>query len=430
MAELNKITSFVTEPVVYFRCDPPISDFTKKYDGSYIISSTTQAVTIKASEVGRFGSFYHALRRSIFAEGHTVLTWDIKKFNSYLRHNLKTTIEPPGAKVIDLKYGLAYLGQRTDEAPKTTVQSLEVAKLLISDDGWQKAHRHLHRPLAWSVLPELENRTVVDEQKLGWLYSCYEIEGQTNGRLLCHKASNRYLTVHSLAPAQKAVLLPKDYLSDDWYFLLLDYQHMEVSVLAWLAQDEALTAALADPAEFYASLVTFECDPAERRNIGKLIFLPTIYGQQSKNLAERLKLEQTVADGLLDGLKSRFSKSFQWVESKQAALATNPIASDYFGRKRNFADEPAYKRRNFEVQSPASFICLERLCALHQALPSHVQFSVHDGYILVARKKECAEIIRTAKKILESESPIFPALKLKVSCQYGKRLDQMKKLDV
>ena len=383
MADLNNITSFVTEPVIYFHCDPLISDFTKKYDGSYIISSTTKSVTIKAVDVGPFKSFYHALRRSIFAEGHTVLTWDIKKFNSYLRHNLKTAIEPPGAKVIDLKYGLAYLGQRTDDAPKTTVQSLGVAKLLISDDGWQKAHRYLHCPLAWSVLPELENRTVVDEQKAGWLYSCYEIEGQMNGRLLCRKASNRYLTIHSLTPAQKAVLLPKDHLSDDWYFLLFDYQHMEVSVLAWLAQDESLTKALADPAEFYASLVTpnlishlkspflsadgtntansvnKECDPVERRNIGKLIFLPAIYGQQSKNLAERLKIEQTVADGLLDGIKDRFSKSFQYVLSFEQDEAIQP--SDYFGRKRDFTNEPAYKRRNFAIQSPASFICLERV---------------------------------------------------------------------
>ena len=153
-----------------------------------------------------------------------------------------------------------------------------------------------------------------------------------------------------------------------------------------------------------------------------MIFLPTAYGLQSKNLAERLKLEQGVVDTTISKMEGDYQKSFQWLKNKETEDAI-----DRFGRKRDFSSEPPYKRRNFQVQSPASLVCLERLCALQEALPNNVQFSIHDGYVLTARKKDCLEVMKTAKKVLESES-IAQGLKLKVSCQIGKKLNKLIKV--
>ena len=353
MLALLPITEFTDDKLLYVHLDPQINDFTKKYNGNIIITSSTKTRIIPITDIP-LNSLYHSLWRSIFNAGRTIFTWDIKKFISYLRYHLKTSVNQPGSIVIDLKYGMAYLGHRIDKPLESFIDVLQQARMLSTSPGWQNVRRYCHNPLSFKVLPEIEIKPIICDNQA--LYSCYEIEGQANGRLLSWKASDRFITVHSLTPQQKSVITPI-FEDDNSLFIIMDYQHMEVSMLAWLAGDEALAAALGKP-DFYESVAPLNCDPQDRRKIGKAAFLPVIYGLQSKNLAERLKLEPAVVDKLTSELHSRFSKSFQWIEQKQAELATNPVAVDHFGRKRDFANEPSYKRRNFEVQSPASFVCL------------------------------------------------------------------------
>jgi DNA polymerase I-like protein with 3'-5' exonuclease and polymerase domains len=155
-----------------------------------------------------------------------------------------------------------------------------------------------------------------------------------------------------------------------------------------------------------------------------------VYGLQSRSLAESLKVSQSAADVIINYLKNRFPHTFQWIEKKEADLADSALAADYFGRKRDFSNDPPYKRRNFEVQSPASLICLERLCALHKMLPENILMHIHDGYVFAALLHNCVDVIHTARDILESESPLAPGLSLKVACQVGQQLDNLRTINL
>jgi len=432
MDVFQTIAGLATEQVCYFRCDPPITDFTQKYDGKFIILTPTRSATFLASEVGldiHPLDFYHILQHTIFAKDHIVLTWDIKKLNSFLKYRLEGPSEPPGARVIDLKYGLAYQGDRKERPPETIREALSTAKGFTTKNHWKLAQSCVFDPLAWRVLPDLETQGVIDASRKEVLYTSYEIEGQKNGRLKVKQPSSKFLTVHSMSPTQKAALQPRCYLEGgQWRFVVLDFENMEVSTLAWLAKDKNLQAALSSEGDFYTSLIPVDVPGWPPRKLGKLIFLPVLYGLQSRNLAEKLKIPSSAADTIITSLKGRFPQSFQWIEAKEAELKETPLASDYFGRQRDFSNEPPYKRRNFEVQSPASLICLERLCALHEALSENLLIHIHDGYVLVAPLRTCVDVIHIARDILESESSLSPGLSLKTACQVGQRLDQLQNI--
>jgi hypothetical protein len=418
----------------YFRCDPPITDFTQKYEGKFILLTPTRSVTFLASEVGldiNPLSFYHILQHTIFAKDHIVLTWDIKKLNSFFKYRLKGPSEVPEARVIDLKYGMAYQGHRTEKPPETVREAFRIAKTFTTNGQWKIVQSHVFDPLAWRALPDLETRGFIDINRKDVLFSSYEVEGTTNGRLSAKKPSDKFLTVHSLSPTQKAALRPRHYDEEgQWRFIVMDFTNMEVSVLAWLAEDKDLQAAIDGDDDFYTSLIPVDVPGWSRRKLGKRIFLPVVYGLRSRNLAESLKIPRSAADIVIDSLKDRFPRSFEWIESKEEALLVSQLASDHFGRKRDFSNVPPHKRRNFEVQSPASLVCLERLCALHKAMSENILIHIHDGYFLVAPLRNCVDVIHTARDILESESPLSPGLSLKTTCQVGQRLDALQTISL
>lgn len=415
-------------PVCYFLTDPLISDFTKPFNGQFELHFPNQVLRFTPKDINlrcKFNSFVIFLRQTIFSKGRTVISYDFKKFASFLRYKLKESYIPFEANIVDLKYGSFYKGLRGVTAPKTFQEASKIAATLASDVNWLNVHKQVFSPLAVKVLPSIETRGIVDESRVGVLYSSYEIEGQANGRLLTPKVSSNYLTVHSLSPDQKKVLRPRIMNENEkYYFVVFDYKQMEVSMIQWLAKDENLAEALLDPDGFYESIVPegFE----KNKKIGKAIFLPVLYGLQSFKLAERLKIPKPQADKLIEGLKYRFSDTFNWIEKKQSELEVNPIAKDCRGRVRDFTNESFYKRRNFEVQSPASLFCLHKLCELYNSLSESLMFHIHDGYVLTSDLKNCSKLIKVARGILESESKLFPGLKIPVTCQVGERLNNLR----
>ena len=412
-------------PAIYFRCDPLIGDFTKPYDGKFIITTPRGHIEFTSEQVGlsKSPTFWYFFHDTICGKGNHVITWDIKKFISHQFHRHKPPTDLLEGSVIDAKYASAFMGQRLSRPPQTLSEALGAVGGFMGKEQCRLVNREVYVPLAFRVLPQMETTGIADVDRGRLLYSCYEIEGQANGRLLVPKVSKDYLTVHSMSPDQKAALHAGSS-DEDWVFIVLDFNHMEVKMLQWLSGDGELATALAGD-DFYASLVTYDAPEADKHRLGKLIFLPLVYGMQPGNLAKRLKSPPAEADELVRRLRDRFIVAFDWIESKQSELADNPIATDALGRQRDFSSEPPYKRRNFEVQSPASLVCLEKLCQLHNELPDNILLHIHDGYVLRSHKWQCAEVVSKACKVLQSESRLCPGLNFTVSCHVGTALNEL-----
>ncbi len=433
--KIQQITD--TNEVICFFLDPPIQDFTSVYDGNLCIHSKDDELTIPFSEID-LGSFVTNIAYTIFDPKNSVLTWDIKKFLSYLRYHHRIG-HVPKCNIIDLKYGSFYAGHRSATQPASFKEALVLSQSFITNTGWKKANQHVLLPLSLDVLPAIETKGLQDIAAGDVRYSWYEIEGQINGRLAAQKPSSRYLTVHSMDMVQKAKLRPRrPEASDQWMFLEFDYKNMEVMILHWLTQDEEIGAILDSGKDFYLT-VADTCWPKgsekypidiEGRRVGKMTFLPAMYGASPESLNKRLQATPEFAATILHNIKEKFSKSEKWLADKQGELVENKMAEDYFGRKRSFAKEPAYKRRNFEVQAPAALVCLERLCHLHQALPKNIVIHIHDGYILTAKQQDVAKVAKIARKALELPTPLCPGLKLKTSLKVGSHLADMKPVDM
>src|SRR5690606_18628861 len=108
-------------------------------------------------------------------------------------------------------------------------------------------------------------------------------------------------------------------------------------------------------------------DPTPKhRELCKSIFLPVIYGQGVYSLSKRLEVGEKTAESLIHRLNKAFPDAVRWVNA-QVTDAQN-VATDVWGRRREFDLNELYKIRNFCIQSPASMVCLTKLVRIYQKL--------------------------------------------------------------
>lgn len=356
-----------------------------------------------------------------------VVAWEAKEVFSFLKGRTGVPMDM-GSSFYDLSLISSYLGVDA-EMPAKFRDAVALLRSLFGMAGWEKfkeLYRGVYLPLVSRVIPDMETCCLVDNRRRMCVYPFYVPEGQANGRLKALVPSGFNYNPHSMGPEQRSSLRPSDY---DGCFVQFDYRHMEVNVLQWLSGDPRLGSILesgADPYRAIWSLVTRGEASEAHRKLCKDVFLPVVFGQGARSLASRVGAEEKIATRIIDTLVKTFPVAFDWVSS-QSPNGDN-MAEDFFGRRRRFEGHEFYKSRNFSVQSPASMICLRKLVRLHEALSgvARICFHVHDGYYVVCAANEVEEVFEAGSEALEEEDPMFPGLRLKASCNFGNRLDDLK----
>lgn len=409
-----------TSPALYVRTEPEIVDFTVHEGGNLIIMIQGESLQIpfRRKSIKLFIGFLDAM---IFSKDIPVIGWNIKTLFSYLKFYGQ---EPQcNNKLLDIKLAEAYHDKR-DQAPITFQEA--VRRLQNIDKTFLKGiYKKIHIPLITKVIPTIETNSLVDLEMKTHVYPYYEIEGQANGRMKCFKGFKKCIDPHTMSPQQKENLKLVD---DEEVFVYLDYKNMEASILAYLSQDPALMEILENKGDFYEqvySLVTNSpCDTLEKRDQCKLIFLPIVFGQSPRGLADELNITYNEASHMVSLINDNFSISMKWLKEQQEQ---GEVAQDVFGRIRNFKNGQ-HRIRNFVIQAPSAMVCLEKLIQLHDTFKNNLCLHIHDGYILRCNINKCIATTLKARKILESGSELCPGLELRVSCSIGKRLSKMKKL--
>ena len=355
-----------------------------------------------------------------------VVSWGAKDVFSFVRGRSGVPMEL-ASPIYDLGVISAYLGMEATRPVKFR-EAVLLLKSLLTHGGWSEFrpfYEGIYVPLLSRVLPEIESCCLVDNDRRMCVYPFYASESQANGRLKASVRSSRNYNPHSMGPEQKAGLRPPGY---DERFVQFDYRNMEVKTLQWLSGDERLGGVIdgaGDPYRAIWSAVTRGAVSEDHRRICKEVFLPVVFGQGSRSLAENIGVEEKFASKLIDTLVKTFPVAFDWV-SAQSPNGDN-MATDRFGRRRRFKEHEFYKIRNFAVQSPASMICLRKLVRLHEAIKGlgRICFHVHDGYYVVCAVDKVDSVCEAGMAVLEEEDPLFPGLRLRASCYSGGRLDQM-----
>lgn len=362
---------------------------------------------------------------------HRVLVaWGVKEMVSFLK--ARTEVLPEiGGRLFDLSLVCSYLSIDA-AAPGSFKEAVGLLRRVMGHPGWpvfRPFYEGVYLPLATAVLPEIETCCLVDNSRRSCVYPMYEIEGQANGRLKALAPTESHYNPHSLGPDRRRDLRPAGW---DDEFVSFDYRNMEVNVLQWLSGDPALGAILEGEEDPYVAIwsrVTRGPAGESQRRLCKDVFLPVVFGQGARSLAERIGREEKIAAGIIDRLVDSFPVAFDWVRSQSPD--GDDMAVDRFGRRRAFVGRELYKIRNFAVQSPASMICLRKLVRLHDALAGlgRVCFHVHDGYSVVCDKNEVDSVYEAGIRALEEEDPMFPGLRLRATCRHGNRLDGLSHLE-
>ena len=413
---------------IYLRTDPEILDFTD-LNSKHKLILCGQKLRF-TYEIGKDDLFIliPLLKNSLFLKEIKVIGWNLKNFYTYVLGITQKSLIIESV-LIDLKVIEAHAGL-PGTAPKTLTEALNRLKALVESKSWaetQMIYKKVSMPLINAVLPHLETSPILDDNQQNRFYAYYELNGQRNGRLKCHQAYKMGFVPHTLGPKEREAYLPPE---TDQIFMYFDFRYMEVVMLHYLSQDEQLQELLKKE-DFYAALYELitknVCKSPEERKKAKNFFLPVMYGEQAFQLSEKLKINKNMAEVIIQRIQELFPKALSYLQKYEDEVKATKQAKDIFGRVRREFDQ-AYIARNFAVQSPAAIICQEKLVKLYFALKdiTKLAYCVHDGYAVYANKFNWQKVFALGYEVLTKESELCPGLKFKVSCQAGRKLNNLK----
>jgi len=417
---------------VFVTTEPETLDFTNPTRAaSLVIMGPEARIDVPFPRTNKeFHETLGLVRHYIAREGLTVIGWNLKSLFSYvLGRKANLCFE---SRLIDLKPMEAFRDVRRD-CPKTYQEALQRLTEIVKCPEWgqlSQVYQEVHLPLITRVLPGMESTGLNDVRAGRALFPFYEVEGQVNGRLRCASMFSYGYSPHNLTTEQKDCFRPTEY---DRLFLYFDFRHMEVATLQWLAKDEVLGEIFESGGDVYCGIwerVTgLECGDRYRQTC-KDMFLPVIYGQGARSLAVRLGVNEITGKKLVSGIYRTFPASSSWASNSQASLDVEEYVHDHFGRRRKFEDD-YYKIRNFCVQAPAAIVCLHKLVLLFDLLEKNkdigkLVYSLHDGYGILAEKRNWRKVAILAQQVLEAEDHLYPGLRLRTALQVGEKLSQLR----
>lgn len=355
-----------------------------------------------------------------------LVSWNLKNFLSYVQGRTGNKFQLD-SKIFDLSFLESYVGNK-GPCPTSFKDAYQRLQILTKKTNWtaiNKAYQSVYLPLLHTI-PSIETAGVVHRSKHAKVYPHYQVDFQVFGRLKTNLAFSSSFNPHSMSDEEKEQIRACGF---GYNFMYFDYSHMEVSVLQWLSQDDYLGELLNSGKDIYAAIwegLTHQpCSDAHRQKC-KELFLPVVFGFGAENLAKQFNWPLDVTRNVMDRLVKTMPIAFNWIKNQQKAAEDGGEVSDCFGRVRTF-DAP-YKARNFSIQSPSSFICLDKLNLLHKALEgvAQVVMHIHDGYVVATHNLNMPKTYQITKNILESESELYSGLKLKTKCLFGQKLNDLK----
>ncbi len=418
--------------IVYLTWKPEIIDFRSANKINLLVCTKDSYVKIPLLRE-HIASFAGILGASLFSASKVVMCWDIKQLFSYFRYHLPRHFRFPACcRFLDLKLLESYLDVPGSK-PTSYAEATDRLRPLMTDQ-LLRINTEIYTPLACEIIPSIETAGLVNTETKRIDYSHYNIEGSLNGRLSANEAFDGCFLPMNMTVEQKKKYQP----GLEKVFLVFDYKSCEVVVLQWLTKDRRLGALIESGKDVYEWIYNLiegkkACTESSRTLI-KNIFLPVVYGMGNELLSKRGNISLNGAKYLKEKLIELFPDVFDWIRAWEDKVKVDPIITDCFGRKFNFAEgnRPANGVRNAVVQSPAALVCLEKLIKLYQerCASMEVVATVHDAYVCTADRSLIQPVASHAKEILESPSEFASGLNLKVKISLGDNWGELKELQL
>jgi DNA polymerase-1 len=230
---------------------------------------------------------------------------------------------------------------------------------------------------------------------------------------------------------------------EDHTLLFCDFSQIEMRILAWLAQDENMTAAFKSDGDFFVNLARqLYDDPTitkghPLRDRIKNVGYGKIYGAGLAKLAwtagtdvETIRVTMRDFDARFAGVRAYQDSTYQLAMQRKSregvAYATCPLS----GRRQPSESGKEYALVNYVIQGAAASLFKMKLLELDQAgLGPWMMLVVHDEVILDVPNEHVEDAVHTLHSVMNDDMIIAP-VPVEAEISFGSRWGQKMKWDI
>lgn len=310
--------------------------------------------------------------------------------------------------------------KRTKTGPSTDQEVLEE----LAEEHEVCAAIIEHRKLAKLKSTYLDNLAQLINPNTGRIHASFNQTVAATGRLSSSDPNLQNIPVRTEEGRQiRQAFLPG---GSDQALVAADYSQIELRLLAYFSQDDALVKAFAEDVDIHTAVaaqiagVELASVTAEQRRLAKTVNFGVMYGLSAFGLARRLKIPQKDAQEFIDGYYDRHPKVEKFFTEllvnadKQRKVTTilgrhRPITGvkNPFGRSRNLAERTAI---NTVIQGSAADLIKQAMLNIHrrlkkEKLDARMLLQIHDELVFEVKKDQVQKL---AALVVEEMTTAIP----------------------
>ncbi|MCY4106535.1 MAG: DNA polymerase I [Chloroflexi bacterium] len=281
------------------------------------------------------------------------------------------------------------------------------------------------------ALPNLVNPNT------GRVHTSFNQAGSTTGRFSSSNPNLQNIPIRS----EQGRLIRKAFVAQEGHYLLaVDYNQIELRVLAHVSQDEALIRAFHEGQDIHRATASAAFDipmsavDAAQRDLAKRVNFGLMYGMGANSLARESQMTFEEASQFIQRYFERLPRVREYIDETQRIAKERGELRTLFGRLGDFKalKRPGANRNhiqsllrvaiNFPIQGSAADIMKLAMLAVHRALLENdlrakMLLQVHDELVLEVPKKELELTHHIVAQTMESVCELL--VPLRVDAEYG-----------
>ncbi|MFV9504309.1 MAG: DNA polymerase I [Oscillochloridaceae bacterium umkhey_bin13] len=277
----------------------------------------------------------------------------------------------------------------------------------------------------------------------GRIHTIYNQVGAATGRLSSNDPNLQNIPVRT----EEGRAIRRAFVAEPGkQFIAADYSQVELRVLAHYTRDPALLATFNEGRDIHAATAArlfgvpeAEVDKQQRR-IAKTVVFGIVYGISAFGLSQRLGLDRSTAQALIDGVFQSFPGIKAYLDATLEQARTQGYVNTLFGRRRQFpelmsgdkgprAQAAMREAINAPIQGTAADLMKIAMLNVHRALQNQglatqLLLQVHDELILEAPEAEVPAAVTLVRSAMEGAYPAL-AVRLAVEVETGPNWDEL-----
>lgn len=263
------------------------------------------------------------------------------------------------------------------------------------------------------------------------IHTSFSQVSTATGRLSSLDPNLQNIPVQQEEPSIRSAFKPVS----GYTYISADYSQIELRVLAYLSQDQALLSAFEAGRDIHQETaarlfeVPFDAVNHDQRQLGKRINFSILYGLTPYGLSKDLSISLSDAKKYIDRYFAQYPQVAAWMDTVVDQTKKDGYVTTYWGRRRsvpqlyeknkNLYDQGCRIAINTKAQGTAAEIMKLGMIHVQELLQKHypaarLLLQIHDELLIEAPSDKALEVTQAVKAVLENVVDWNVALKVTV----------------